>query len=316
MRTRDWEEDNEEERRLAAALRQLAAATPITPNFCARVLAVARPSSPTAPAAASAATPLQAHPRHPLRLPYRLRLASGALAAGLCLSLAVNGWLTFRMRAIPALRQELAAMQAQVRAAQAERRQWQAQHAEMAQQLAALQAREQAKTPPAPVVEPGVDLRGRPYTVAMLAQALFPEVPLFRRRGEGRQEPSAPASLPNSSGKAFVVLPLTFPPASAALQPHYSHDLDMLGNVLTLVRYAAYRVQIAGHTDSLEAPGTEPALSLQRAEEVQRYLVQHFGITPERLLVQGYGASQPYATNATPEGRDQNRRVEIVSLKP
>jgi outer membrane protein OmpA-like peptidoglycan-associated protein len=55
-------------------------------------------------------------------------------------------------------------------------------------------------------------------------------------------------------------------------------------------------------------------LAQERAENVKRYLVEHFAIVLERLLVQGYGASQPRVTNTSPEGREQNRRVEVVPL--
>jgi len=42
--------------------------------------------------------------------------------------------------------------------------------------------------------------------------------------------------------------------------------------------------------------------------------VQHFAFTPERLVAKGYGEDRPRATNNTQEGRDQNRRVEVVNL--
>ncbi len=44
------------------------------------------------------------------------------------------------------------------------------------------------------------------------------------------------------------------------------------------------------------------------------YLIQHFHIAPERVRTVGYGASRPIASNGTPEGRSQNRRVEVSIL--
>jgi outer membrane protein OmpA-like peptidoglycan-associated protein len=71
------------------------------------------------------------------------------------------------------------------------------------------------------------------------------------------------------------------------------------------------RMQLAGHA-SLE--GTErynQKLSEGRAQVVYEFLVGQ-GVEPSRLSVVGYGESQPAADNATPEGREQNRRVEFV----
>lgn len=244
-----------------------------------------------------------------VRLRYGRRLAVGVLAAGLCLSLAMHGWLTLRWQARQAdLTHQLAALQAQVREAQAESRAWQTRQTDLTRQLAALQAQVQPEvSSPRPVgySSPSeTDLRGRPYTTAELAQALFPASRRWRFRGIApTPEPQVP-----------VVLPLTFAPASAAIEAHSASDLDRLGTVLTQPQYAAARVRIVGYTDSLEAPGAESTLARQRAEAVQRYLVEHFAIAPERLLVQGEGARQPRAPNDTPEGRRVNRRVEIVAM--
>jgi outer membrane protein OmpA-like peptidoglycan-associated protein len=219
-----------------------------------------------------------------------------------------------RLSQYDVLTEQLATLQEQVRAAQAERDQWQARYAEVTRQLTTLQAQVQTETPSlrgipahpsmAPLV-PGTDLRGRPYTTTELAQALFPE----DRRWRFRERSPKPGS------QASMVLPLTFAPASAVIEPQYAIDLDRLGTVLTHPQYAASRVQIVGYTDSREAPGTETTLARQRAEAVQRYLVEHFAIAPERLLVQGEGASQPRASNDTPEGRSANRRVELTAME-
>src|SRR4029434_5653958 len=93
------EASTEEERRFEEALRQLAADTPVSPDFCARVLAATQPSSPTSAAAEHAAGPGAVWPRRRFRLPSRLSLAVSALAAGFVLSLAANVWLTFRLQA-------------------------------------------------------------------------------------------------------------------------------------------------------------------------------------------------------------------------
>lgn len=68
---------------------------------------------------------------------------------------------------------------------------------------------------------------------------------------------------------------------------------------------------VVGHTDSTGAPDYNLALSRRRAASVKAGLVTH-GMDPARLRDQGVGETQPIASNATEEGRTQNRRVVIV----
>lgn len=68
------------------------------------------------------------------------------------------------------------------------------------------------------------------------------------------------------------------------------------------------RVQIAGHTDAIGTNAYNEDLSRRRAASVQQFLVEH-GIDPDRLTTIGYGETRPIATNATPQGRQKNRRV-------
>jgi len=69
-------------------------------------------------------------------------------------------------------------------------------------------------------------------------------------------------------------------------------------------------VNVDGHTDSTGSDQYNLNLSQQRANSVAQFLVSQ-GIMPGRLIVQGYGESRPIADNATPSGRELNRRVEI-----
>lgn len=72
-------------------------------------------------------------------------------------------------------------------------------------------------------------------------------------------------------------------------------------------------VLIEGHTDNTGPAQHNDELSRQRAEAVASVLIRD-GISPSRIKTQGFGASSPLTTNATAEGRQQNRRVEIVVL--
>jgi OOP family OmpA-OmpF porin len=70
------------------------------------------------------------------------------------------------------------------------------------------------------------------------------------------------------------------------------------------------KIVVEGHTDSIGSDAYNMKLSRQRAEAVKRYLVGH-GTAASRITTEGFGKGQPVASNATAEGRAQNRRVEI-----
>lgn len=73
------------------------------------------------------------------------------------------------------------------------------------------------------------------------------------------------------------------------------------------------QIRISGHTDSIGSAAYNQGLSERRAQSVANYLEQQ-GVSRDRMVVQGFGLTQPVATNETPEGRQQNRRVEIETL--
>jgi outer membrane protein OmpA-like peptidoglycan-associated protein len=143
-----------------------------------------------------------------------------------------------------------------------------------------------------------------------IAQALFPqEVSAPRTRGIGPPpRPSMPAARP------AVTLNVLFESNSEAIPPASYAEIDKLGTLLSWPQYTDYRIQLEGHTDSQGAARKNQALSERRVQSIRAYLVQHFHITPERILAVGYGESRPIASNDTPEGRSQNRRVEVVNV--
>jgi OOP family OmpA-OmpF porin len=81
--------------------------------------------------------------------------------------------------------------------------------------------------------------------------------------------------------------------------------------VKTLGEHGTIRVEVAGHTDSTASDAYNQALSQRRAKVVYDYLSSH-GISDDRMTWNGYGESQPIATNDTAEGRAQNRRTELI----
>lgn len=75
------------------------------------------------------------------------------------------------------------------------------------------------------------------------------------------------------------------------------------------------RLEIQGHTDNRGPAAGNLVLSKRRVMAVVRYLVAE-GVAPSRLEPWGYGENRPIASNATPEGRARNRRIEVRALAP
>lgn len=102
----------------------------------------------------------------------------------------------------------------------------------------------------------------------------------------------------------------TFNHASA--NPHFKDDTDLLIDSLKtyLEQHPKKRIYLTGHTDNSGKPVTNKELSQRRAEACKEVLVSN-GIDVKRIVTSGKGATRPIASNTTPEGRAQNRRVEI-----
>ncbi|UOQ68751.1 OmpA family protein (plasmid) [Hymenobacter volaticus] len=94
----------------------------------------------------------------------------------------------------------------------------------------------------------------------------------------------------------------------ATLLPSSYPTLDALAELLK--EYPDYSLSIAGHTDSQGPAAFNLRLSRERAAAARRYLLDR-GLPESRVEWLGYGISHPLATNATEEGRAQNRRVEF-----
>jgi outer membrane protein OmpA-like peptidoglycan-associated protein len=78
-----------------------------------------------------------------------------------------------------------------------------------------------------------------------------------------------------------------------------------------VLAYPSLRLAVEGHTDSVGTDDYNQQLSEKRAEAVRQYLVQQ-GISGDTIVATGFGKTAPIASNDTPEGRQQNRRVELV----
>jgi len=78
-----------------------------------------------------------------------------------------------------------------------------------------------------------------------------------------------------------------------------------------LKKYEDTNILFAGHTDNTGSEEYNQQLSEKRAKSVAEY-TSFVGVNANRMTIIGYGETQPVATNETPEGRQQNRRVEIA----
>jgi OOP family OmpA-OmpF porin len=90
-----------------------------------------------------------------------------------------------------------------------------------------------------------------------------------------------------------------------------SKSYASLNRVAGLLTEKNFSLKLAGHTDNSGSDALNLRLSKDRAESVKAYLVSQ-GANASRIEATGYGESQPIATNATPAGRQQNRRVEFT----
>ena len=99
---------------------------------------------------------------------------------------------------------------------------------------------------------------------------------------------------------------------SEAIRPDAERSLLEILNVVQA--YSGRPVRVEGHTDSIASEGYNQGLSERRAQSVADWLAGQ-GVDPARLKIKGWGESQPIAGNETAEGRQQNRRVELIIEK-
>lgn len=101
---------------------------------------------------------------------------------------------------------------------------------------------------------------------------------------------------------------VTFAVGSYSVEPGFRSTLDKLAG--TLKQYEKTYIDVLGHTDSTGSDVYNQTLSLNRAQAVVDQLAES-GVQRARMAAQGYGESQPKASNTTETGRSANRRVEI-----
>ncbi len=113
--------------------------------------------------------------------------------------------------------------------------------------------------------------------------------------------------------RIIIQAPILFDSGKADLR---TESFPILDEVVKILEESPNVVVVEGHTDNVPINTPEfPSnweLSTARAISVARYVFQKGNLEPSRFTVAGYGEHHPVATNETPEGRQKNRRVEIL----
>jgi outer membrane protein OmpA-like peptidoglycan-associated protein len=102
---------------------------------------------------------------------------------------------------------------------------------------------------------------------------------------------------------------ITFETGSADLNANFFSVLDSVS--LVLKEYNKTIIDVAGYTDNVGSDQSNQLLSQRRAGTVGQYL-RSKGVQEQRIATVGYGETRPVASNESPEGRAQNRRVELM----
>jgi outer membrane protein OmpA-like peptidoglycan-associated protein len=105
---------------------------------------------------------------------------------------------------------------------------------------------------------------------------------------------------------------LLFAVGSDEVQPGAYATLAKIAELIDM--YGNREVLIIGHSDAMGDPERNRQLSERRANLIKQIFVQNFKIPAARLSIEGVGEAHPIASNATPQGRSANRRVEVLIL--
>ncbi|NHB76387.1 OmpA family protein [Rhodobacter calidifons] len=134
---------------------------------------------------------------------------------------------------------------------------------------------------------------------------------LDRQAAELRGSLNSNISVTNTGEYLIVNMPqdLLFAVDSAAVRPDLRRDLNAVAS--SLLKYPNSRIEVIGHTDNTGSAAYNQDLSQRRAVAVASIL-RESGVPGNRIVAFGRGEDQPIASNLTPQGRAQNRRVEII----
>lgn len=120
-------------------------------------------------------------------------------------------------------------------------------------------------------------------------------------------------TIENTGDRLVVTLPqdILFASGSTAVRPDLQRDMATVAS--NLQAYPNSTIQVIGHTDSDGEAAFNQQLSEGRANAVASVLINN-GVSASRIQAYGRGEAQPVSSNLNPQGKAQNRRVEIVIL--
>lgn len=124
--------------------------------------------------------------------------------------------------------------------------------------------------------------------------------------------PDTPKGAPVNAVGCWIVEGINFDYDKADIKPRYHDRLNTAVRILQ--KNPTMKIEIQGHTDSKGSDAYNQALSERRADSVKNYIVSA-GVDSARVSMRGLGEKKPIASNDTPEGRAQNRRIEIKILE-
>ena len=134
---------------------------------------------------------------------------------------------------------------------------------------------------------------------------------------------SSEVAVEREGAQTVVVIPggLLFSSGSITIRDEATMVLDLLSVALKL--HTDAKVRVIGHTDDRPLAGslrrrygTNWELSVFRAAALMRAMVEDFDVEEDRFTIAGRGASEPIASNDTPEGRERNRRLVVIIGPP
>ena len=124
-----------------------------------------------------------------------------------------------------------------------------------------------------------------------------------------KDDDGCPDEVPQPPKKVFVLEGVNFESGKATITPDSYISLMKVVDIMETFKEATF--EIVGHTDNVGSKDKNKQLSADRAAAVKNFLVEN-GIDESRMTTSGMGDSKPVASNKTPEGRAQNRRIEFT----
>lgn len=112
--------------------------------------------------------------------------------------------------------------------------------------------------------------------------------------------------------KTYTLKNVYFDTGKSTIKAESNTALNQLAEVMLSKK--KLKIEIGGHTDNVGSVESNQKLSQDRAEAVKTYLVKK-GVDATRVVSKGYGSSKPIASNDTDEGKQKNRRTEVVILQ-